>query len=96
MRCNWRSSEGMAAHRVGRKLPRKSEASVCWLQLTMCRWRPAAAAAAWHTVVLPVPVSPTSSTGSWKRSALHAEGARVLWRLQLLFCQTLYVGLVST
>ncbi len=49
---------------VGRKPPRKSDTSVCWLQLMMCSRCPRSAAAIWHTVVLPVPVSPTSRHGS--------------------------------
>jgi hypothetical protein len=40
---------------------------VCWLQLMMCRRCPAMSAAIWHTVVLPVPVSPTSRAGSLLR-----------------------------
>ena len=53
---------------AGRKPPRKSDTSVCWLQLMMCSRCPRRAAASWHTVVFPVPVSPTSRHGSlWSR-----------------------------
>ena len=37
---------------------------MCWLQLMMCKAWPLKRASIWHTVVLPVPVSPTSSAGS--------------------------------
>lgn len=58
---------------MGRYPPKKSAVSVCWLQLmTMSVW-PRTCAATWHTVVLPVPVSPTSSTGSPAAMALSSK-----------------------
>lgn len=56
---------------AGLKPPRKSEVSVCWLQLRMWRRWPLMRAAIWHTVVFPVPVSPTSNTGSMLFRHLH-------------------------
>mmetsp|Transcript_36374 Transcript_36374/g.91873 ORF Transcript_36374/g.91873 Transcript_36374/m.91873 type:complete len:207 (-) Transcript_36374:3896-4516(-) len=59
MAAAWRSRS-----RTGRKPPRKSDASVCWLQLMICSRWPSMRAAIWHTVVLPAPVWPTSRAGS--------------------------------
>mmetsp|Transcript_110329 Transcript_110329/g.191127 ORF Transcript_110329/g.191127 Transcript_110329/m.191127 type:complete len:453 (+) Transcript_110329:2433-3791(+) len=51
---------------VGRRLPRKSELSVCWWQFTMLSSVCARKAYSWQIVVLPPPVSPTSTNGSLK------------------------------
>ena len=56
--------ESAVSYLTGLKPPRKSEVSVCWLQLMMCSCCPLISASIWHTVVLPVPVSPTSNAGS--------------------------------
>ena len=55
--------------RTGRSPPMKSAASVFAWQLMMASCRVINDEIIWHTVVLPPPVSPTSSAGSSKRNA---------------------------
>ena len=65
-------------HLAGRNPPRKSDTSVCWLQFRMCSRWPRMSAAIWQTVVLPVPVSPTRSTGSAFSRHLHTAQKHIL------------------
>lgn len=54
------------------KLPRKSEASVCWWQLIICNFR---FEINWTIVVFPHPVGPTNKTGSLNLSDLCSKMA---------------------
>ena len=67
---------------TGRKPPSSSDESLCWLRLCTTRLWPSMRASCCTTVVLPVPVSPTSSTGSSIRThdatrSISARACRV-------------------
>ena len=61
--------------RTGLKPPRKSDPSLYWWQLMVINWQLFCVDRYWQTLVLPQPVSPTSSTGSTKRRALPTRTA---------------------
>ena len=67
-RVSKRSLMGVQSRRssTGLKPPMRSALSVCWLRFCTTSVRPICAARCCTTVVFPVPVSPTSSTGSFR------------------------------